>query len=350
MVYIYGGRDTIGQIYDSAYDPAALITGASQKGYPIIYVAMNYRFGIFGFAATAALNQSNSLNAGLQDQRLALEWVQRNIEAFVITAFEGTKKAPFQRAIMQSGNAAADAGTARNLTAVRTAELIKMFIPDSPSRLLSSGRFGRNIDVITGWTQNDQSFFTPSTIKTESDIADYLSASLPNLSKKNIQNALSLYPASSFSGIPSENVSAQFFRASQVCRDCQFTCTSLHFVQMNNKYSDSTTSNYIYVLHQTIFSPLFAEQVTSYLGDSHFSDIPYVFNETTTRYSFLASPSDIGLSSQMSGSWASFAASGIIGGPDDGIATIDDKNDSFERLGERCAFWSSPDILEQIGV
>jgi hypothetical protein len=63
MVYIYGGGDSIGQIYDSAYDPAALITGASQKGYPIIYVAMNYRVGIFGFATTPALNQSNSLNA-----------------------------------------------------------------------------------------------------------------------------------------------------------------------------------------------------------------------------------------------------------------------------------------------
>lgn len=446
MVFIYGGGDSIGQIYDSAYDPTALITGAQQKGSPVIYVAMNYRVGVFGFAATQALKTSGSLNAGLRDQRLALEWVQQHISAFggdpdnvtifgesdgatgvglQVTAYGGKKKAPFKRAIMQSGSAAADPGTTSNMTAVRTAELIKKvncsssasidelaclrkiplkrllttaleyefsfdgsfgfdifeptapsdFIPDSPSTLLSSGRFAHNIDIITGWNEDDQSFFTPSTIKTESDVIKYLSSSLPNFSKKNIQHTLALYPVSSFSGMPSENISAQYFRASQISQDYQFTCPSIHFVQMNKKYSGSDTSNYLYVLNQTMFAPLFAQEQTSHYGVSHFSDIPYVFNQAKTRYSFLATPLDVELSSKMSGSWASFAAFGdpshgnetlsrwpdalshsgyrvkVIGGPHgDETVTIDGRNDSLKELSKRCAFWGSPDILAEIGV
>lgn len=446
MAFIYGGGDSIGQIYDTAYDPTALITGAKQKGYPVIYVAMNYRVGVFGFAATPALNESNSLNAGLRDQRLGLEWVRQHIAAFggdpdnvtifgesdgatgvglQITAYGGKKTAPFKRAIMQSGNAAADPGTASNRTLTRTAEFIKKvncsspigkdelacmrriplnkllpaalsyefsfdgslgidifiptapsdFIPDSPSRLLSSGRFAHDIDLITGWTEDDQSFFTPSDIKTESDAMKYLSSSLPNLSRANIQRALALYPSSSFSGMPKENISGQYFRASQMCRDYQFTCPSIHMVQMNKKYSRPGTSNYLYVLNQTMFAPLYAKQQTSHYGISHFSDIPYVFNEAKTRYSFLASPSDIEISSNMSGSWVSFAVSGnpsrrngtltgwfdaldsssptvkVIGGINSGkTVTIGDDNGSFENLSKRCSFWSSPSVLAQIGV
>ena len=37
---------------------------------------------VFGFAESASLRAKNSLNAGLRDQRLALEWVQNNIEFF----------------------------------------------------------------------------------------------------------------------------------------------------------------------------------------------------------------------------------------------------------------------------
>ncbi|KAJ5216288.1 carboxylesterase [Penicillium cinerascens] len=449
MVYIYGGGDSIGQIYDSAYDPTTLISGATQKGIPVIYVAMNYRVGVFGFAASPALNDSDSLNAGLLDQRLGLEWVQKHISAFggdpdnviifgesdgatgvglQITAYGGNMKAPFQRAIMQSDNAAADAGTASNASMKHTAQLIRKlsctastsakelaclrkvplekllstaveyeyslnsygfdvfiptapstFIPESPSELLRSGRFARNIDMIAGWNENDASLFTPSTLNSTVGVAEFLSASLPNLSKENIQKALSLYPVSSFSDMPTENISAQYFRASQMMRDNQFVCPSIFTVQMNNKYSDLNTSNYLFVLNQTIFAPVYAEEHTSYLGVSHFSDIPYVFNQVNTRYSSIASASGVKLSSEMSGSWASFAVYGdpsrargtipdwfdavsssngterqlslqVIGGPQPGIVPIGRTRGSYEDLTCRCAFWNSPEVFAQMGV
>lgn len=48
----------------------------------IIYVSIQYRLGIFGFLAGKQIAGDGVLNAGLLDQRAALEWVQRNIGAF----------------------------------------------------------------------------------------------------------------------------------------------------------------------------------------------------------------------------------------------------------------------------
>ncbi|PYI26312.1 alpha/beta-hydrolase [Aspergillus indologenus CBS 114.80] len=73
MVWIYGGGDSFGQIYDSVYDPTGLVTGTAEKGFPIIYVVVNYRVGVFGLAASPALAASDSLNVGLLGRRLALK-------------------------------------------------------------------------------------------------------------------------------------------------------------------------------------------------------------------------------------------------------------------------------------
>ena len=250
------------------------------------------------------------------------------------------------------------------------------FIPDNPSTLLTTGQFAHNIDIIAGWTEDDESFFTPSTVNSTEDIVKVIYSNYPSFSKQNVKKALNLYPVTSFSDLPKENISAQYFRASRLLRDAQF-CPSLHMVRMNQKYSDKKTSNYLYVLNQTMFTPLFEQQETLYLGVPHFSDIPYVFNLAKTRYSFLAAPSDVKLSAEMSGSWASFAASGdpsgkpgtitnwpgaadqvssnhynlrVIGGPNDGVRSISNDKDSYEQLIERCSFWTSPEVFQQMAV
>lgn len=93
-------------------------------------------------------------------------------------------------------------------------------------------------------------------------------------------------------------------------RDLAFACPALLMVQSNIKFSTKATSNYLFALNQTIFSLVFLEENTTYYGVSHFSDIPYVFNQATARYASISSHSDITISSDMSGSWASFAAHG----------------------------------------
>ena len=49
---------------------------------PIIGVTINYRLGVFGFLSSIDVVGSRNLNLGLRDQRLALHWVQENIQAF----------------------------------------------------------------------------------------------------------------------------------------------------------------------------------------------------------------------------------------------------------------------------
>ncbi|WQF87964.1 Putative carboxylesterase, type B, carboxylesterase type B, carboxylesterase type B, active [Colletotrichum destructivum] len=51
-------------------------------GQPVIYVAPNYRVGVLGFLPGSEIKAEGSSNAGLRDQRLALQWVQENIAQF----------------------------------------------------------------------------------------------------------------------------------------------------------------------------------------------------------------------------------------------------------------------------
>jgi carboxylesterase type B len=73
MVWIHGGRYVAGAGGVPLYDGQAL----SQLG--LVVVSLNYRLGILGFLATTDGLEGNF---ALQDQRVALQWVQRNIAAF----------------------------------------------------------------------------------------------------------------------------------------------------------------------------------------------------------------------------------------------------------------------------
>ncbi|KFY13546.1 hypothetical protein V492_03194 [Pseudogymnoascus sp. VKM F-4246] len=122
LVWIYGGGYTAG---DKSGHTETLLASAKDNGEDgFIYVALNYRLGMFGWLAGSTLEKDGSANVGLYDQRLALEWVQNNIHLFGgdaervtvmgesagagsimhhITAYGGKKgNAPFQRAILQS--------------------------------------------------------------------------------------------------------------------------------------------------------------------------------------------------------------------------------------------------------
>lgn len=54
----------------------------SAAGGAVIYVAIQYRLGPYGFLSGSEIKQHGTPNSGLLDQRLALEWVQNHIEAF----------------------------------------------------------------------------------------------------------------------------------------------------------------------------------------------------------------------------------------------------------------------------
>ncbi|QIW97693.1 hypothetical protein AMS68_003211 [Peltaster fructicola] len=76
MVWIYGGNLATGGTNISYYNGSSM--AANQN---VIFVSINYRVNIFGFSGTPDL-PLNEVNAGFLDQRLALQWVRDNIEAF----------------------------------------------------------------------------------------------------------------------------------------------------------------------------------------------------------------------------------------------------------------------------
>lgn len=80
VVWFFGGGFERGST--QIYDGTGLVTKSLMLGSPIIYVAVNYRVGGFGFLAGSELQADGSTNLGLHDQRLALEWVAENIAAF----------------------------------------------------------------------------------------------------------------------------------------------------------------------------------------------------------------------------------------------------------------------------
>lgn len=77
---MFGGGFELGST--QTFDATQLINTSVAQGKDVIYVATNYRLGGFGFLAGQELTAEGSVNLGLLDQRLALQWVADNIAAF----------------------------------------------------------------------------------------------------------------------------------------------------------------------------------------------------------------------------------------------------------------------------
>ncbi|KAB8295158.1 hypothetical protein EYC80_007087 [Monilinia laxa] len=244
LVWIHGGGYVYGSKTSSG-NPASLVAASLENEKEgMIYVAMNYRLGLFGWLTG---DSKVTANAGLLDQRLALEWVQTNIQLFGgdpnrltvmgesagagsilhhITAYGGTKdRAPFQRAIPQSpafipvvpsqekalfreviGNASLlsnttikTVGQLRNLpyevlsgvNILLTGKssygqftfgpvVDESYVPDFPPRLLSQGAFDNNIDVLVGQNANEGLIFTNPAVQTQLEYISTLEQALPS--------------------------------------------------------------------------------------------------------------------------------------------------------------------------
>ena len=80
LVYIFGGGFELGS--SATYNGFGWVSDSINDGLPIVFVAINYRVGGFGFMPGKEILADGSSNLGLLDQRMALEWVADNIEAF----------------------------------------------------------------------------------------------------------------------------------------------------------------------------------------------------------------------------------------------------------------------------
>lgn len=342
-----------------------------------------------------------------------------------INAFGGEKPIYFHRAIMESGMSTTVAGTTGNVSDIHTqgiAEKVNCtspnsemqleclravplstllpivskyelsinpnaltiwqpiapsrFIPHAPSKLVQSGRFHKNIDIINGWNENDGTVFIEPTFANDTAAVEAVThpASLDSATSSEL---LSLYPISAFAPVTdgNETATAYFFQAAQMWRDFQFTCPALLLDQAMANHSTASTKMYLYAMNTTLFATQFQKANESFLGVVHGSEVPFAF-DTVSAYA-TATTAQTQLGSAMSASWSAFASSGnaalgsvalkgwtesfqkkasafevmILGGPNNGMTSISAGGQGVlesEDLIQRCAFWNSENVLNQM--
>lgn len=298
LVWIYGGGYTGG---NKNYNPAGLLAASnSTSNGDVIYVAMNYRLGAFGWQSGPSFQAEGGVaNVGLHDQRFALEWVQNNIHLFggdknrvtvfgesagggsimhQITAYGGLKgKAPFQQAVPQSpgwapvvSNVQQENTYQKFLNLTNTTSLAQLralpsevliranaqqvaydapwgtyiygpvvdgsFAPQQPGQLLAQGRFDKDIRVMVGHQANEGAYFT-APITTEQGFMNQLKSAYPYAPQQSL-NYLSqvLYPPV-YNG--SYGYTNEFTRASLVTAEGVFTCNTEY---LSRAYGNKTYS------------------------------------------------------------------------------------------------------------
>ena len=184
------------------------------------------------------------------------------------------------------------------------------FIPDLPSTLLATGQFSHGIEAIAGWNTDDASIFVgaAATITNDSDVTMGLSGFFTQLTAASAATLLELYPESDFVDEvqPDDVATAQFYRASRIFRDVGLTCPALYFTSAMHRFGSPNVR--LYELNQTVLGPLWAEAQISDADVSHYSEIPYIFNEDVAGGD--NSPAQRALGGQVSGSCAAFASVG----------------------------------------
>ncbi|KAB2568651.1 Para-nitrobenzyl esterase, partial [Lasiodiplodia theobromae] len=77
FVWVHGGGYELGAM--TPYDPSSLINTNKQD---FVAVVIQYRLGAFGFLSSEEVRHKGALNAGLLDQQMTLQWVQKYIGLF----------------------------------------------------------------------------------------------------------------------------------------------------------------------------------------------------------------------------------------------------------------------------
>ncbi|PHH61539.1 hypothetical protein CDD81_276 [Ophiocordyceps australis] len=286
MVWIYGGAYVFGQKDEKTFNPSGLIAKSFEMGGPgIIYVAMNYRLGMYGWLNVPG-DDAIFPNVALQDQLLALEWVKKYIHLFGgdpdqitvfgesagggsimhhITGNGGNNNLPFQRALLQSPGwqtvldleatwartlqtaseiAKRDIRNGAELASLNSKTLFKInnkvvadspettysfgpsvdggYVTDLPGVLLLKGQFNSSLGLMMGHNSNEGLIWTTPSVRTPAGLRAKFDDVLPNIPLENVDFLLNhLYPIP-----PQVDYTNHVARALFLFSEAFFTCNT----------------------------------------------------------------------------------------------------------------------------
>uniref|UniRef100_A0A8H7K424 Carboxylic ester hydrolase n=1 Tax=Bionectria ochroleuca TaxID=29856 RepID=A0A8H7K424_BIOOC len=323
LVWIHGGGYAFGSKNGSptpGFVPSGLLEHAKEfSDNGMIFVGLNYRLGALGFLSGQEVEQDGDLNAGLLDQRLALQWVQDNIHLFggsrdkvtvmgesagggsVLLHMTGPSnstniKAPFAQAIVQSPalvsnlqvpesgyadflsqlnvSSLADArklsseaiirgnadhlASAPDTTYIHTPVRDSKTAPDTLYQSFKNGAFDKTVRLLAAHNSFEGSFFFDPKVKTEEQLDSWIQNSLPGYTKNDREYLVKdLYPFNLSLGDVAQGSSQR-----AIWGDAIFDCTFLtaHEAFGGNSYA------YLFDV-----SPGF-----------HTQDLKYTFNDPAT--------------------------------------------------------------------
>ncbi|KAL6790825.1 alpha/beta-hydrolase [Trichoderma sp. SZMC 28012] len=258
LVWIHGGGFVLGSktgTPNPGYDPVGLFQhAAANSDDGLVFVALNYRLGAVGFLGGPDVEKNGNLNAGLLDQKFALQWIQDNIHLFGgsnekvtimgesagggsvlfhLTAENGKGAGLFSKAIAQSPatiptmQVAADsysqflsylnvssleearaadsqaviAANAAQIGAAPTTTYIfgpvvdGKYITGSPTKMIKEGTFDKSVKVLAGHNMFEGAFFFDPNITTDAEFKTWTNRSFAGLTSKDVDTLVtSLYP------------------------------------------------------------------------------------------------------------------------------------------------------------
>jgi len=238
MVWTFGGGNyegNKGNSYPAGFVKRSMDNPNTAPG--IVYVAMNYRLGAFGFLAGPTFTASGGTpNGAIYDQRFALEWIQKYIHLFggdpnrvtlmgesagagigmhQLTAYGGTVPAPFQQIYLASVgfspnpypfaqehvyNLVLEAANVTNLAELRrlpSAALVEAnnkvvfsapyasayfgpvvdgtLVPQLPTLLLKQGKYAKNVkNAFLSHNSDEGIIFAPPNVQNDSAFNSYV--------------------------------------------------------------------------------------------------------------------------------------------------------------------------------
>jgi para-nitrobenzyl esterase len=381
MVWIYGGGFGGGSASMAVYGGENL----AQKG--VVYVAINYRVGVFGFLAHPEATKESGRNAsgnwGMLDMVAALKWVQRNIAAFGgdpanVTIFGQSAgsmavnllqasplaKGLFHKAIGMSGSAmggmmspaplasAEEQGvklqsamkvkslaemrtfSSDKVTAVVQANQVRTnpivdgyFLPKAPADIFKAGQQS-DVPVLTGCTANDGG--TNVAIRSASSMAEYRDLAAKMYGDKAAE-LLQLYPVSK-----DAEVKAQ---ADTIGRESGVVNNPRRWVRAQVETGKAPAYMFMFSrVHPYAPGIVFPDHNPATAGAYHMGDVPYwlmtqdSFNLFRTTRNW--TPYDRDLSNKMSDVIVAFAKTGDPSTAAVNLPRYDPRNEQLVDFGD----------------